>query len=57
MNTWNKDLLNSLFEESKVVYVAEKPALETILSVVKTTVITLPVVVSIGGTVSPQNLQ
>jgi hypothetical protein len=25
MNTWNKDLLNSLVEESKVMYVAEKP--------------------------------
>jgi hypothetical protein len=56
MNTWNKNLLNSHFEESKVVYVAEKPVLETISSVVKMTVITLPVVVSTGGIVSPQNL-
>jgi hypothetical protein len=29
MNTWNKDLLNSLVEVSMVVYVAEKPDLET----------------------------
>jgi len=29
MNTWNRDLMNSLVEVSKVVNVAEKPILET----------------------------
>jgi hypothetical protein len=30
INIWNKNPMNSLLEESKVIYVAEKPSLEAL---------------------------
>jgi hypothetical protein len=52
----NKCPQNLLFKESNMVYVAEKPSLEALESLWKTTDITLPVVTSTVGSTSPQNL-